>query len=65
MIGGGAGDAVTVVAVVHGHVGRGVGGPMDGVEESQVVGVEDGVGATFVVAIKDSEGFSLSEHCRI
>ena len=36
---------------------------MDGVEEGGVVGVEDGVVATFVVDVEGSEGFGMSKHC--
>ena len=40
-----------------------VGVPVDGVEESCVVGVTDGVVAAVIVDIEDSEGFGRSEHC--
>ena len=65
MIGGGPGDPgdpVGVVAVVYGHVGGGGGVPVDGVKESRIVGVEDGVGAAFVVDVEGSEGFRMFEH---
>lgn len=63
MIGGGARDVALVVGVDYSHVRGGVGVPADGVEESGVVGVEDGVGATFVIDIEGPERFSRSEHC--
>ena len=52
-----------IVAVEDCHVRGGVGGPVDGVEEGGIVGVEDGVVATFVVDVEGSEGFGMSEHC--
>ena len=63
MVRGGARDVAPVVGVDNSHVRGGVGVPADGVEESGVVGVEDGVGATFVIDIEGPEGFSRSEHC--
>ena len=62
MIGGGAGDFVAVIGVEHCHVRGGVGVPADGVEESRIVGVEDGVGAAFVIHIECSKWFGRSEH---
>lgn len=62
MIGGGARDIVSVIGVEYSHVRSGVGGPVNGVEKSRVVGVEDGVDAAFVMDIEGSEGFSRSEH---
>ena len=63
VIGGCACYTALIVAVEDCHVRVGVGGPVDGVEEGGVVGVEDGVGATFVVDIEGSEGLGVSEHC--
>lgn len=63
MIGGGTYDFLGIIAVEYCHVGFGVGVPVDGVEESRVVGVTDGVVASVIVDIEHSEGFSRSEHC--
>ena len=38
---------------------------MDGVEQGRVVGVEDGVGAAFVVDVEGAEGFGGAEHGEI
>ena len=63
MIGGGAGDIIEVVAAVDGHVGGGVGVPVDGVEEGCLVCVQDGVATAVVVDIESPEGVGMSEHC--
>ena len=62
MVGGCAGDGGAVVAAVDGHVWGGVAVPVDGVEEGCLVGVEDGVGAAFVVEVEGAEGFFGAEH---
>ena len=63
VIGGCACHTALIVAMEDCHVGGGVGGPVDGVEEGGIVGVEDGVVATFVVNVEGSEGFGVPEHC--
>ena len=63
VIGGCACYTAVIVAVKDCHMGGGVGGPVDGVEEGGIVGVEDGVVATFVMDVEGSEGFGMSEHC--
>lgn len=62
MVGGGAYDTFEVVATAHCHVGGGVGVPLDGVEESRIVGVEDCVGATLIIDIEGAEGFGGADH---
>ena len=63
IIGGCACHTALIVAVEDCHVRSGLGGPVDGVEEGGIVGVEDGVVATFVMDFESSEGFGVSEHC--
>ncbi len=62
MIGGGAHDVVSVIGAVYTHVRGGVGCPVDGVEESRIVGLGDGPDAAFIMDMEDLEGFSEPEH---
>ena len=65
VVGGGAHGRLVAVVVgaVDGHVGGGFGVPVDGVEEGQVIGVEDGPVAAFVVDVEGSEGGLAKDHC--
>ncbi len=62
MVGGVADDVASVIGAVDCHVRGGVGGPVDGVEESRIVRLGDGPDAAFIMDMEDLEGFSESEH---
>lgn len=59
---GGAGGVVLVFVTVYGHVRGGIGSPVDGIEECDIVCVGDGVFAAVVIDVKGPEGFGMTEH---